>query len=223
VELAQFAKKPEVAGLDSTALLKGVTNVDTALSSIKTKAPSIGASLAAIKTVSDASGLATFSSTISNVVSNANTIKSSIDSLDTAFKDLADPGKSLASLKTAITGFSGAALTNSFKELQKIATAVQALDDSLANISKIDIKQRIAQVAGGAGLDGGGVYTVKSKDVNINIQLTVTMGVGDVENAIISSTDSKLKKSINFGVDSAGKTADQLNEEGKSDKTPYRL
>jgi len=208
VELAQFAKKPEVAGLDSTALLKGVTNVDTALSSIKTKAPSIGTSLAAIKTVSDASGLATFSSTISNVVSNANTIKSSIDSLDTAFKDLADPGKSLASLKTAITGFSGAALTNSFKELQKIASAVKTLDDSLAAIGKIDIKQRIAQVAGGAGLDGGGVYTVKSKDVNINIQLTVTMEAGGVEKVILQNNTSAIKKAINMTADGLGKSGD---------------
>lgn len=142
--------------------------------------------------------------------------KSSVTQLET----LAD---SFSVISEKINKFSGLALINSFKELQNIASAVKELDDALAQIGKIDLKQRIAKVAGGAGLDGGGVYTVKSKDVNINIALQVTMDVGSVESAIISSTNSRIKKSINFAVDGIGKDADTLAEEGKNIKEPYFL
>jgi len=210
-ELAKFSVNEDVKKLDAaaaTTIVDGLTNLGTALDKIKEKAPGIGSALAAIKSVSDASGLQTFTSTIDAVVNNANTIKGSIDKLDKAFQGLADPSASLATLKTSIASFSGAALTNSFKELQNIAKAVQDLDDALANIGKIDIKQRIAKVAGGAGLDGGGVYTVKSKDVNINIELTVTMEAGGIEKVILQNNSSAIKKAFNMTSEGLGKSGD---------------
>ena len=69
-------------------------------------------------------------------------------------------------------------------------------------------------IAGTAGLGSAGIYTVKSKDVVVQITLNVTMDAGGVEKAIISNYSSEIRKVVNFHTDNLGKSAEDLTKSG---------
>ena len=218
-KLAQLRDNPNFKGEWNLSNYVGGTNGITGLAAIldgmKDPTGKINAALPTLK-LNDASTFGKFTGDTTLLANQMVTVRTNLGRLDSALTDLTKPGEALGRLKLALEGFTASTLTNTFTELQKIATAVQDLDNAMANIGKIDIKQRIAKIAGGAGLDGGGVYTVKSKDVNINVMLTVTMEAGSLEKVILTNSNSTIKKAFDFtanGLDkSSSDTADATGE-----------
>ena len=218
-KLAQLRDNQNFAGEWNPSNYVGGTNGITGLAAIlegmKDPTGKINAALPTLK-LNDVSTFGKFTGDTTLLANQMVTVRTNLGRLDSALTDLTKPGEALGRLKLALEGFTASTLTNTFTELQKIATAVQDLDNAMANIGKIDIKQRIAKIAGGAGLDGGGVYTVKSKDVNINVMLTVTMEAGSLEKVILTNSNSTIKKAFDFtanGLDkSSSDTADATGE-----------
>jgi hypothetical protein len=79
--------------------------------------------------------------------------------------------------------------------------AVQNLDNALTNLPKINLNAHMGKVAGMIGMGHGGIYTVKTRDVKIEIHLNVTMQAGDLEEAMISSSASLIKDRVNLLLD----------------------
>lgn len=77
---------------------------------------------------------------------------------------------------------------------------VNELDSALAdgNLNKVNVKAKLANVANAVGLGGKATYTVTSKPVNITVNMTVTMNVDDIEQAMIMRSNSIIRDRINF-------------------------
>jgi len=95
--------------------------------------------------------------------------------------------------------------------IQQMVAGVQQLNNSMASLSKVKLQANLEKVASAVGLGGGGVYTVKTRDVNINIDLKVVMKAGDIESTILSASESKLKARINTLLDAVDPAATKAN------------
>jgi tRNA(Phe) wybutosine-synthesizing methylase Tyw3 len=62
---------------------------------------------------------------------------------------------------------------------------------------KINLQASLTQVAGMAGLGTSGIYTVKSKDVVVQLDLKIVMEADKVEKVIVERSDSLLRRTIN--------------------------
>jgi hypothetical protein len=112
------------------------------------------------------------------------------------------------------TDFKVTTLQKSLTELGSIVNAVQQLDSALGSLGKIDLQSRMTAIAGSAGLGSAGIYTVKSKDVVVQITLNVTMEAGAVEKAIISNSESRIAHVVNYHSTNLGKSAEDLKSDG---------
>ena len=83
------------------------------------------------------------------------------------------------------------------QELLESALCKEA-SPSLSKIENINLDTRLSQVAGQVGLGSSGVYTVKSKEIVLNVEFNVTIDAGDVERAIITRSKSIIRDRINL-------------------------
>ena len=71
-------------------------------------------------------------------------------------------------------------------------------------LGKIDIKANLGKVASAVGLGGKAQYTIKQKDVNIHIDMTVTMNAGEIEKVIFMNKGSFVRQRLDWLTDNAG-------------------
>jgi hypothetical protein len=143
----------------------------------------------------------------------------SVNEVDTAIKAT----KNFA--QTNVKGAFQAAL-GAIKDMVKVAND---LDTALADgrINKIDIKTKLQNVANAVGLGGKATYTVNpSKEVQITVNLHVTMDADKVERVIIERSQSIIRDRLNFATnnptqkgnseisDTAGATPKLIKPEG---------
>jgi hypothetical protein len=95
-----------------------------------------------------------------------------------------------------------AAAGKSIKQFQKAISVIQRMDDALSRTPDVDISAKMAAVASRLGLGSSGVYTVKSKEVVINVNMNVTMDAGEVEKAIVHRSNSIIRDRINYALGS---------------------
>ena len=152
-------------------------------------------------------------------------LKEKIEGFNGAASDIASKLSELPrSLKSITDGLTGDTFKNipvqavqkSIEDFKKIIATIQQVDDALTNAPKVNLSARLGQVAGQLGIGSSGVYTVKSKEVVINMTLNVTMDAGAVENAIITNKKSIIRDRINFFADNTTYTgADVTPEKGR--------
>lgn len=110
--------------------------------------------------------------------------------------------KALAS--NTIANYPIAAAQNAIKIFEKAVATIQQLDNALSGLPKIDISAKMAETAGKLGLGSSGIYSVKSKEVVVNIELNVSMDVDKVEQVIISRHNSIIRDRINYAIEKGG-------------------
>lgn len=109
-----------------------------------------------------------------------------------------DIAMSNVEMSMASTRFQGERdVARAIKAVEDMVSAVQQLDNALANLPRIDIPARLKQVAGMMGIGASGVYTVKSKDVVINVSFNVTMSTDKIEKSILSQ-GTIIRTALNF-------------------------
>jgi len=101
-----------------------------------------------------------------------------------------------AGLKTMETVNTG--MSKSLIVIQEMVKNIQALDTALNSLGKIDVKADLEKLGTKLGLGGSGIYSVQGKDVNVIINLAVTMRTDDVEDAIIHSSKGIIRDRINL-------------------------
>lgn len=95
--------------------------------------------------------------------------------------------------------------------VQKMVQAANDLNSALAdgNVNKIDIKAKLENVARAVGLGGKASYTVNpSKQVQINLNLQVTMDVDKVEKVMILRQNSIIRDRIDFATSNPSSKVD---------------
>lgn len=100
--------------------------------------------------------------------------------------------KMTEAIKTGGIGTAIGALSDMVKKTQE-------LDDQLNKLPKIGpVTAKLEAIGKAAGLGGKAVYTVKSKDVVINMYVNVTMDAGEVEKAMIMRANSSIRNRLDF-------------------------
>ena len=96
-------------------------------------------------------------------------------------------------------------ITAALSAVTEMVKQVNALDSALgSNTNKIDIKAKLENVARSVGLGASGQYSVKHGDVNITVNLQVTMDATKVESAILSARGSIIADRVNYVTNEAG-------------------
>lgn len=105
--------------------------------------------------------------------------------------------------------------------IRDVVALVQKLDDALSMSPSVDVSTKLERLASASGLGSKAQYTVKSKEVVINLNLTVTMDVGKVEKVMIMRQESIIRDRLNFAtVTNPGSQGSQSIPETYSDKVP---
>jgi hypothetical protein len=92
-----------------------------------------------------------------------------------------------------------------------VVKTIQDMDDALSKTPKINIAAKMSEAAGKLGLGSSGVYTVKSKEVVINVRFEVNMSASEVEKAIVYKSDSIIRSRINLSLDDKASSEDRTN------------
>lgn len=117
-----------------------------------------------------------------------------------SFSAFADLGKAAQAIKKGAMAEAAMAVS----EMVKVAND---LDKALAdgNINRIDVKAKLERVARAVGLGGKATYTVNpSKQVQITVNLEVSMDVDKVERVMIMRQKSIIRDRLNFATESPG-------------------
>lgn len=93
------------------------------------------------------------------------------------------------------------------KAVEDMVTAVNQMNDALSNLPKVDINAKLGAVAKAAGLGARGTWTIKNKDIVLNVNLSVSMNVDEVEKIMVMRKSSIIRDRLNFATaaDTAGK------------------
>lgn len=98
-------------------------------------------------------------------------------------------------------------VVKALRAVEDMVYSVQRLDNALAQLPNIDIPARLTEVAKGMGIGAGGAYTVKSKDVIINVSFTVSMETEKIERAILAD-GAVIRAALNFASGHAGEAGE---------------
>ena len=90
-----------------------------------------------------------------------------------------------------------------------VVKTIQDMDDALSKTPKINIAAKMSETAGKLGLGSSGVYTVKSKEVVINVRFEVNMSASEVEKAIVFKSDSIIRDRINLSLSDKASSEDR--------------
>ena len=146
---------------------------------------------------------------ITKIAENISRVPGRIDDIQSAFNKLS------GNIGTVSTE----GITKNIDAVKQMVSKVQDLDNALTKLPAIDMKAKLTALSKGLGLGSSGAYTVQSKDVVININMTVTMNAGEVEQVIIGRHESIIRDRINFAIDKGGK-ADTKAKEALVKPTP---
>lgn len=95
-------------------------------------------------------------------------------------------------------------IVQALEAVSEIVATTQKLDDALASLPKIGpVNAKLESVAKAAGLGGKAVYTVRSKEIVINMHVNVTMDVGEAEKVMITRANSSIRQRLDFLADEA--------------------
>jgi len=145
-------------------------------------------------------------------------------------EDLEASGKSVAALEKFSTSTSNAfdVMSSIPKNIDKAVTALKLdavqpalmavsnmvklaneLDATLGAGMKVDVPAKLTKMAQSMGLGSKASYTIRNKDVVINMNVQVTMNVDDVEKVMILREKSFVRDRINYmlGTDETGKNS----------------
>ena len=152
--------------------------------------------------LSNMSGQLTPSKAAAGATTSAPGIKALLDSYAQSMPGII---QSALDLSNAVSGFKNVsntiksgAIMPALKAVSEMVRRTQELDDQLTKLPLINVAAKLKSVASAAGLGGSAVYTVKSKEVVINLNLSVTMDAGEVEKVMIMRTQSIIRDRLNF-------------------------
>jgi hypothetical protein len=133
---------------------------------------------------------------IVQAAANSKIVTDSVEAIKGTFDKLTELAHSVKGNEANKSGLAGA--LGAISEMVKQANN---LNDALSDggINKIDIRAKLENVANAVGLGGKASYTVNpSKEVQITVNMTVTMDAGTVEKVILQREGSILRDRINF-------------------------
>ena len=115
---------------------------------------------------------------------------------------------SVDAIATAAASFPKDGIAPAVAAVADAIKQVQALDDALAKLPKMDVSAKLGVIAKAVGLGSKGAYTVKSKEVILMVNFAITMDVGEVEKVMIMRKQSTIRDRIEFAtVNNVGHTA----------------
>ena len=85
----------------------------------------------------------------------------------------------------------------------EMVNKVQALEDAMAGLGKIDIPAKLKRLGTSMGLGTNQIYKVDTKDIKITINLKVSMDVDEVERVMIMREKSIINNRINVMADNS--------------------
>ena len=127
------------------------------------------------------------------------------------------------SFKAAVQSIKVDGIKPALDAVKNMIKLVNDLDSALAdgNLNKVDVKAKLANVANAVGLGGKATYTVTSKPVNITVNMTVTMNVDDIEQAMVMRANSVIRDRLNFATgDNAGRKGSPMIPETRNPNLP---
>lgn len=133
------------------------------------------------------------------------TVKGTVDNITNFFGGFA---KLPESIKGAVSAMKKDAVQPAIEAINNMVKLANQLDSALAdgNLNKVDVKAKLANVAGAVGLGGKASYSITSKPVNITVNMTVTMNAEDLEKSLIMRGSSIIRDRLNFSTgDTAGR------------------
>lgn len=124
-----------------------------------------------------------------------NEFKTSMSHVDSGFNKLKETRDSMMSFAQSVTNDS---LKNALLAVGDMIAQTQKIDDVLSTLPPMNFGAKLSKVADGMGLGGKFAYTVKSKEVVIKIDMTVSMDAAEVESAIVHRSESIIRDRLNF-------------------------
>jgi uncharacterized protein YoxC len=100
--------------------------------------------------------------------------------------------------------------------IQDMVSTVQQVEDSIKQLNSINLETRLQSLAGGLGLGKSGTYTIKSREIVITVNLDVYMDANDLEQSLVSRTNSIIRDRINNVADAYGLTDSEKISRDKS-------
>lgn len=174
-----------------TTTIKTVIDVLTSISSLGDAA----------KKISDAGDLADKLSSFNDIMT------SSLDAVENIPSNAAPLFKAMTA--GAIKKLPIEQAQKSIQIYRDVVKTIQDMDDALSKTPKINIAARMSEAAGKLGLGSSGVYTVKSKEVVINVHFEVNMSASEVEKAIVFKSDSIIRSRINLALSDKASSEDR--------------
>jgi hypothetical protein len=105
--------------------------------------------------------------------------------------------------------------------IKEVVALVQQLDNALSTTPTLDVASKLGNFVSSSGLGSKAQYTVKAKDVVINLNLNITMDVDKVEKVMIMRQESIIRDRLNFATGpQAGSQASQQIPESFTDRVP---
>lgn len=142
-------------------------------------------------------------------------IQKTLESAQAAAKKIADDGPKLA--KALAQG----GIRTALEAVRETVGLVQELDDALNKAPTIDVSARLDKLTSATGIGKRAQYTVKSKDVVINLNLEVVLDVGKVERVMIMRKESIIRDRLNFAtVSNPGSAGSQGVPDTYSERIP---
>jgi len=146
-------------------------------------------------------------------ITGSKNIESTISKLD-AFNTNMTAVASILKGGTDKSGIVGALMA-----VSEMVKQANDLDKALSNgnVNKIDVKAKLERVAKSVGLGSKVSYTVNpSKEIQLTVNLLVTMNAGEVEKTLLSSKGSVIKDRLNGLTDGTHKndTAPNIGDDG---------
>ncbi len=212
---------------------KGIQQTLDSVSEMTKKTQELNASLAqasvALKDISnisvDSTALARLGDNFSNtIVSMKDPVRKVVSSLDDAALNGVDAARnriekyarSLDKINDTVTSNGIGQALSAVGEMIK---RTQELDSALAQAPNMNVDARLRKLANATGVGGKFAYTVKSKDIVINLNLNVTMDVGEAEKIMIMRKTSIIRDRLEFAT-GAGTHGDQATPSIPENYTP---
>jgi hypothetical protein len=141
------------------------------------------------------------------------TLKTILGLINSASNDYSKMAISVAEASKSI-GTKGAG--GALDAIEKMVSTIIDLNSALEGLPKIDINTKLGAVAKAAGLGAKGNWTIKNKDIVLNVNFHVTMNVDEVEKVMILRKESFLRDRINIALDGVGAKEGSLPETRES-------
>ena len=139
-----------------------------------------------IKGVNDLGAFITDSGGVEKIAENALTVKSTMTSLEGAYKAIGTSLAQVSSISSIATGNYGEVVTAMVED-------IQAVNDALANLATIDMNATIETIGGKLGLKSE-ILKIESKPIQMTVNLKLTMKAADIAKEIMDVTATIMQK-----------------------------